>query len=216
MFSVASTAAFPVSQSLQLLQSQHELSPACNWSSPADQSAFIYPDVSGDGSYDDVFCTNAHESAHQPPFQSYSDQSAYNEHAFEPQQSIPNPSYQFGNVGQPVYPYQRQPEITSASQASSYSSAYSPPNVKQEESGFENDLDQMRSVTDQEKVDQKRIRNNEACRRSRKKRKIEKEKTEAKVYELTDENIRLKEKIRSLENDVKAMRGDVQRRISQS
>ena len=207
LFLACRVAAAPASENLISTSSHRLQSSESVWNYHSDQSALI-----NDG-FADVF----DDSNDNAPSHNYSNLERLNREsvAFD-RRSISNS--QIGNGSPTPYPIQMQREMKSASQASSYSSStYSPMSVKQEDQiFFGSDQDQSRHVTEQEKADKKRIRNNEACRRSRRKRKMAKERTEAKVCELTDENMRLKEKIRDLETIVKVARGDVQRRFSQS
>ena len=71
-------------------------------------------------------------------------------------------------------------------------------------------------ISEQEKLDQKRIRNNQACRASRERRKKRKAETEALADKLQDDNRRLKEQILQLEKEVKSAQQIVQRRMSQN
>ena len=114
------------------------------------------------------------------------------------------------------YPHQPQQQLHCGSLESSYSSTpYSPSSFPHDEAGTSG-RSRNRSFTEQTKADQRRIRNNEACRKSRRKRKYEKEQTEAKVSQLTNENVELKKQIKDLEGFVKIMKGNVQRRMSHS
>ena len=72
------------------------------------------------------------------------------------------------------------------------------------------------SITEQEKADLKRIRNNKACRASRERRKKRKADKEALADKLLDENHQLKETVRQLEKELTSVHEDVRRAIYQT
>ena len=72
------------------------------------------------------------------------------------------------------------------------------------------------SLTEQERADRRRIRNNQACRASRERRKKRKKDQEALAEFLAEKNRKLKEQIKQLEEAVVNAHADVRRRMSQS
>ena len=76
--------------------------------------------------------------------------------------------------------------------------------------------DDIVSMSEQERLDQKRIRNNLACRASRERRKKRKAETEALADHLENKNRQLKEKIKQLEAAVKQTHAIVRERMNQS
>ncbi|XP_076825238.1 uncharacterized protein LOC143470842 [Clavelina lepadiformis] len=72
--------------------------------------------------------------------------------------------------------------------------------------------DRDRFLTEQDRLDCRRIRNNRACRASRQRRKMRKEQRERQQVYLEDQNKGLKAKIRQLEKECKEAKAEVLRR----
>ena len=66
---------------------------------------------------------------------------------------------------------------------------------------FEQESNHFRMLSEKHKADQRRIKNNLACKKARQKRKKIKQETEARINHLTMENTQLKEKILALESE---------------
>jgi len=136
----------------------------------------------------------------------------------QPNHTICVPSSQYQQPPPPPY----NASLTTVDAASvSNSNLVVPDSYQLEEVDQTALLDDARSltqtpITEQEKLDQKRMRNNKACRASRERRKRRKAETEALAEKLQDDNRQLKEQIRQLEKDVKSAQEIVQRRMSQS
>lgn len=70
--------------------------------------------------------------------------------------------------------------------------------------------------SEMDKVDERRIRNNQACKASRQRRKLRKQQIEQKAATLENENKQLRGQIQKMESERDNLRARVMRRMSQS
>lgn len=122
----------------------------------------------------------------------------------ELRQQVTENSVNFFNNNQHVcgqLPYPPRTHSNSISESSSFTyiplSPYPPSEFR-----LEQDSNNHRALSEKQKADQRRIKNNRACKKARQKRKQHQLDTEARVAQLTLENTHLKEKVRELENNV--------------